>query len=636
MVYTGSILCASVTACAAAISDEANWDTEDGGGNQDIDGNFPDFPSDITPNFYGVAFESVTYYSRTATLGGDWDDPTSWTTVSDGSGAALAAGIYPTSSDNVIILSGHTITIDAVTDNQGLGVSANGLGRTNVGTFTGSGDLMFYQTGDILISSGGTLNSTEEVMFEGYTLIEGTLNAIGEDVIILGYLEIDEFATVINVDDLILSGDSATIIDNTSTIADDLYIDHTDANLCGSGVANLGNGGADPEIQFFFNGGSLAQVCESFTITCTDPACVGAFPTTGTGNFISGNTGPGGVGNDVNNQLWLKANDLGLTNGAAVASWADASGNGLTATSSGLATEEPIFNTNDVNTTLPSISFDGGDFLNLGNPASLNFIPGTDSWSFFLVYNVAGATPQGTFFSKATSGTRQYQYTIDDNAGSSRFTSFIGGNATTGSVVATNSWFVSSHTNTNSQKDSWTNGTSNFSAAGVGTDQDASAEILIGARRDTDGTTGTGFLLTGDIAEIAMYDVDVNDAQRIIIDNYLAAKYDITLSADDAYDMDDNGNGDFDFEVAGIGQAADGSNHRDAIGTGQVRVFSANDLDNSEFLIWGHDNGAFTGTTTDVDATIIEERLVRIWRFSETGDVGETSLSFDLSLLATP
>lgn len=633
MVYTGSIICSSVSACAAALSTEANWDTDDGGPNDHTDGDFPDFPADITSNFYGVSFDPVTYYSRNATSGGDWNDPNSWTTISDGSGAALAAGIYPASSDNVVILSGHTITIDAVTDNQNVGFSPNGLGRTNVGGFTGSGDLMFYQTGDILVANGGTLISTEEVMLEGYTLIAGTLNVIGEDVVNLGNMDIDEFATVSNVDDLILSGDSETIIDNISTIADDLYIDHTDASLCGKGVADLGNGGANPEIQFF-NGGSLVQVCEDFTITCTDPACVGTFPASGTGSTIIGITGPGGVGNSLDNQLWLKADDLTLTDGASVTSWADASGNGLTATSSGVTTEEPTFNTNDVNSTLPSISFDGGDFLNLGTPASLNFIPGTDSWSFFLVYNVTGATPQGTFFSKATQGTRQYQYTIDDNAGSSRFTSFIGGNATTGSVVATNAWFVSSHTNNTTQKDSWTNGATNFSGAGVGTDQDASADVLIGARRGATPTT-TGFLLIGDIAEIAMYDAEVNTAQRIIIDNSLAAKYVITISNDE-YDMDDTGNGDFDFEVAGIGQATDGSNHRDAQGSGAVRVRNSNDLDNGEYLIWGHDNGVFTGTTSDVDGTVIEERLTRIWRFSETGDVGTVSLSFDLSSLASP
>ncbi|MCZ6521827.1 MAG: T9SS type A sorting domain-containing protein, partial [Bacteroidetes bacterium] len=153
-------------------------------------------------------------------------------------------------------------------------------------------------------------------------------------------------------------------------------------------------------------------------------------------------------------------------------------------------------------------------------------------------------------------------------------------------------------------------------------------------------TTGTGFLLEGSIAEIAMYDVEVTVAQRIIVTNYLAAKYDITLSANDVYDMDDNANGDFDFEMAGIGQASDGSNHLDAQGSGIVRMWNPSALGNSEFLLWGHDNATLTVTTTavgtDVDGTVIEERLTRIWRLAETGDVGTVSVSFDISPFNSP
>ena len=143
--------------------------------------------------------------------------------------------------------------------------------------------------------------------------------------------------------------------------------------------------------------------------------------------------------------------------------------------------------------------------------------------------------------------------------------------------------------------------------------------------------------LDGDIAESIVFATDINIAQRIIIDNYLAAKYDLDISAsgNDVYTMDDNGNGDFDFEVAGIGQATDGTNHRNARGTGVVRIWNPDDLDNDEYLMWGHDNTPIANTTTaspaDVDGTVIEERLSRIWRMSETSDVGTVSISFDFS-----
>jgi len=648
IVYTGGLLCTTtIPACATAVATAANWTTDDGPGDESADGMNADFPADVPVNFYGTVFQGVNYYSRNATSGGNWDDPNSWTTVSDGSGGPLGAGIWPASPDNVVILSGHTITIDAVTDNQASGISPDGLGRSNVGTFPGSGDDMFYHTGDVIIANGGTLTATEEVMLEGYSLVAdgGTFN-IAEDIVNLGYLEVSTTGTLNanggpGTEDLILSGNSITIIDNTSTSDDDLYIDWTDATLCGDGIMNLGNGGPDPTVQFF-NGATGAQICSSFTITCTSN-CGGFSDGSPSGSFITGNTGPGGVGDDTNNELWLRADDLSLANGANVTSWADASGNGLTAVSSGIAAEEPIFVTNSVNTSLPSISFDGvDDFLNLGTPASLNLIPGTDSWSFFIVYNVSDPLEQGTFFAKATStgGTRQYQYTIDDSGGTSRFTSFIGGSSVIGSITSTEAWFVSSHTNNTTNRDSWTNEGDNFANPTIGAGQVQTAEVLIGARRGAGPTTGTGFLLEGSIAEIAMYDVEATAAQRIIVTNYLAAKYDISLTANDVYDMDDNANGDFDFEMAGIGQASDGSNHLDAQGSGIVRMWNPSALGNSEFLLWGHDNATLTVTTTavgtDVDGTVIEERLTRIWRLAETGDVGTVSVSFDISPFNSP
>jgi len=48
-------------------------------------------------------------------------------------------------------------------------------------------------------------------------------------------------------------------------------------------------------------------------------------------------------------------------------------------------------------------------------------------------------------------------------------------------------------------------------------------------------------------------------------------------------------------------------------------------------LIWGHNNLNFSGGNTDVDGVIIQERISRVWRVSEVGDVGTVSVSVDLS-----
>ena len=114
----------------------------------------------------------------------------------------------------------------------------------------------------------------------------------------------------------------------------------------------------------------------------------------------------------------------------------------------------------------------------------------------------------------------------------------------------------------------------------------------------------------------------------------MAAKYAIALAANDFYDEDDAGNGDYNFDVAGIGQAADGSNHANARGTGIWRVSGATELGDGEYLFCGRDNGSEGATATGVPATV-EEMLSRGWRMSETGDVVKVSISVHLTSSVT-
>lgn len=542
--------------------------------------------------FNGIATTSVvtpspiTYYSRTT---GNWNANTSWTTNSDGSGGPLAAGVWPRRQDNVVILSGHTISVNNTGANKDCGISPDGLLQANIGSFISSNTPMFYQTGDITIK-GSFVISSIELMIGGYThIVTGGSFSPTSFLVNTGYLEVEAGTTLTGFNSLVLTGNSTTIINTNSSFADDLIIDHTDATLCGSGTAQL-TGGAG-SIVSYTNGGTVAQICTSFTVNCTGGGCSG-FPVVGTTTVLLGNVGPGGVGNSTNNKLWLRADDLTQANSTSVTSWADASGNVLTATNAVGSGSFPTFLTNSVNTILPSISFDGGDWLTLGTPASLDLIPQTNSWSFFAAFNVA-TNGFGTLFSKATAtaGTRQYQYTID-SSNPNRFAAFMGGTFTnTGSPTATGSWIVGTGLTGASATgyNTFLNETADLSAAGVGTGTVSTTDVLVGARRIDASTTTSGFNLTGSIGEIALYNALVNTAQRIIVDNYLSAKYATTLAANDVYTMDNSGNGNFDFEVAGIGQAADGTKHTDAKGSGMVRMWNPNGLGNSEFLIWGRD-----------------------------------------------
>jgi hypothetical protein len=145
----------------------------------------------------------------------------------------------------------------------------------------------------------------------------------------------------------------------------------------------------------------------------------------------------------------------------------------------------------------------------------------------------------------------------------------------------------------------------------------------------------------GDIAEVIIYNTEVNSAQRIIIDNYLSAKYDFGLATNNIYTQDNVANGNYDFEVAGIGRVDASNIHDDAQGSGMVRILNPTGLDNDEFLIWGHDNGlAEAQEFTDVPAGV-DTRLVRTWRVSEVSssgigvNIGSIDMRWDLNDLGS-
>ncbi len=572
--------------------------------------------------------QKSTFYSIGS---GAWETSSIWSYTPDGSSGAVPDGVYPGRANNVVIQNGHSITIDDVTDNDPCSISADGLGLGNVGPFTGSGDQMFYHTGDILVADGGSLSSSEEIMLAGYTLIEngGSFTAT-EDIINLGYLEVSSTATFgSSLDDLILSGNSYTIIDNTSTTADDIYIDHTDAQLCGAGTVEIGNGGPNPIINWFNPGTSrFNQICDGFQITC-NTNCTGGSTGTGTGGFSNGNSGPGGVGTtDGASPLiyWIDANS-GITGTSPITAWTDLSGNGVTNTING----DPSLTTASLNGR-SVVTFDGtGDFIQTSLDISESTYPDLSIISIYVPSSTTGAgsvwgESNGDFDRAITSanGVGGCNQAVTDGAACNNDASLFP-NST--SVITS----VIFDEDAASGTEVYTNGnsvltfTSNHSADAPSTNMQI-------------GNVGGGLSLPfiGDIAEVMVFGTIVNDAKRIIIENYLDAKYHNDAApafSNDEYTMDNSANGDYDFEVAGIGQAADGSNHRDGQGPGVLRMWNPNDLDNGEFLMWGHDNTVINSTTTgDVDGTIIQERLSRVWGVSETsGDVGTVSLSFDFS-----
>ncbi|MEO9966787.1 MAG: DUF2341 domain-containing protein [Reichenbachiella sp.] len=131
----------------------------------------------------------------------------------------------------------------------------------------------------------------------------------------------------------------------------------------------------------------------------------------------------------------------------------------------------------------------------------------------------------------------------------------------------------------------------------------------------------------GDIAEFMLFTRPVNDAQRVIINNYLAAKYDLTI-ADDYYVWQASHS----FEVAGIGQT-DASNQHVAAKAGAITISAPSDLGDAEYVLFGHDNEDVASWSATNIPTGDFQRLARQWRFDVTGAPGTIVLSIDPNLI---
>ena len=127
-----------------------------------------------------------------------------------------------------------------------------------------------------------------------------------------------------------------------------------------------------------------------------------------------------------------------------------------------------------------------------------------------------------------------------------------------------------------------------------------------------------------------VFDFSLNQAQRIIVANYLAAKYNIAMAGNDyfAYEATHS------LDVAGIGRETAAETHTAAMSDGLLQVSNPTGIDvDQEYLLFGHDNADITvWTTTETPNGGSDiQRFAREWRFSENGDVGDVDLLIDVS-----
>ncbi len=334
--------------------------------------------------------------------------------------------------------------------------------------------------------------------------------------------------------------------------------------------------------------------------------------------------GPGGVGAIDGNSIlkvWLRADDLDGDNdftdnpadGSSVSNWIDYSGYSTDYTGSGV--NRPTYNSSG---TFKSVNFDGSgtDAQTLEGDLSGSYSDG----SVFFAMNPTDNGNSASLFDNSDFSLRLEQH-INLDVGYTRYG--ISNYVTTISPPFGVNSIISYH-----KKDT----TSNFTVHVNGSTGTLSAGInSAGIPYDRIGPNRADDRANGDFFEIILFQGDLNSAETQIVENYLSAKYGGISIPSDLYDEDDVANGNYDFDVAGIGQASDGSSHEDSQGTGIVRINTPSNLGNAEFFFWGHDDGALSSFGVTDLPTGVESRLERVWRASETGEVGTTTISFDLS-----
>lgn len=161
-----------------------------------------------------------------------------------------------------------------------------------------------------------------------------------------------------------------------------------------------------------------------------------------------------------------------------------------------------------------------------------------------------------------------------------------------------------------------------------------SAKYTIGATSNIVYGTDSNFF-DGYISSVMVFNKKLSEAETIIMHNYLSAKYAIPLLQNDFYKMDEATNGNYDFELAGLGMGSDGIAQSDAKGEGIIEINKPSDLGKGEYLFWAHNSLSLNYQNQDFPDGI-QQRLKRTWRVSEIGETGKIDLTIDTRSFGSP
>jgi hypothetical protein len=538
-------------------------------------------------------------------------------TISGNRSNANGGGILSSGGTPVLTLLNVTITENIANDDNNTTGQGGGL-RHNNGTTTVSSTIIAGNTAygtptsDDCHNSGGTVTSNGYNLRPTTTGCQVTLNHANDiSVTFLGLGNLQDNGGSTPTHDLLAGSDAIDRIPAT-------------VNGCATTVTTDQRGVTRAD------GIATGTLCDVGAVEYVAPTAPSA---------ANGGDGPGGVGvtdGSTSLELWLDADEGVYTNagcssaagnGNAVGCWADQSGNNVNATQ---GTGTPVYTTNALNGQ-PVLTFDGSssqlqfsrvvqdDFTIISMFRTVQSISVCGSAQWYCGVGLVDAEVGGVVSDFGTSlrlgqmmtGVGNPDTTItsagafDDNVGHMAFSQRSG---STGAV------------------EQYVDGVQTGTATGTTTSLTAPPRITVGALQ-----TDLGYF-SGDIPEVIVYSSNLAAVDRLLVENYLSAKYDTTV-ATDVYDGDTNGNGDFDLDVAGIGQLA-GNQHTQAHSVGMIVRDRSFLQDDGDWLLFGHHTMTNTNTTNDLATTWSSppdpRRWERHWFIDVTDAAGTTGGTVDI------
>lgn len=352
---------------------------------------------------------------------------------------------------------------------------------------------------------------------------------------------------------------------------------------------------------------------------------------TGVPFLLMGQKGPGGIGNTNGSSdlsFWIKA-DKGVTSSSGdISQWNDQSGNGHHV-SQAQSSQKPTLSTNALNGN-PVVSFNSSvnQYLESSSFTSRR----EEFYTVFFVTLPDGNQEQGSSILASNNNTNGSNVQIgfrNNRNGLDSLVIFGDSSNTYGfDIIGRNpEWRIWAGMRTatffgNKAFRVWRDENELFGTNVNDTSMAKKFRLFrIGRNRDDNNP----HYLNGKIAELALFYDDLTSVERIIVSNYLSAKYNISLSTNDKYSEQSG----YLHNVAGIGN--DGTTKHSVSNSGGMIIEEDNNtMGSGEYVFAGH-NG-MSGTSAQDLPTGVQLRWKRIWHLEKFGSTAvDLLLKFDFS-----